>query len=87
MPLKMDLWHSRVAQILLGDPRRLGNLAISLLMIPNPYYSNFKSTVSIYCIESLVGDSVTKLALIYIGDCRQCLFGSTASLLPLPIYS
>ena len=48
MPQKMDLWHSRLAQILLRDLRRFGDFAISFLMIPNPYYSNFKSTVSIY---------------------------------------
>ena len=44
----MDLWHSGLAQILLTDPRRLGDFAISFLMIPNSYYSNFKSTVPIY---------------------------------------
>ena len=44
MPQKMDLWYSRLAQILMGDPRRLGDFAISFLMIPNPHYSNFKST-------------------------------------------
>ena len=48
MPQKMDLWYSRLALILLRDPRRLGDFAISFLMIPNPYYSNFKSTVAIY---------------------------------------
>ena len=48
MPQKMDLWYSRLAQILLRDPRRLGDFAIIFLMIPNPYYSNFKSTVPLY---------------------------------------
>ena len=48
MPQKMDLWYSRLAQILLRDPRRFWDFAISFLMIPYPNYSNFKSTVPIY---------------------------------------
>ena len=44
----MDLWYSRLAQILLRDPRRFWDFAISFLVIPNPYHSDFKSTVSIY---------------------------------------
>ena len=45
---KIDLWYSRLAQIPSRDQKRLGDFAISFLMIPNPYNSNFKSTVIIY---------------------------------------
>ena len=42
MPQKMDLWYSRLAQILLRDPRRLGDFAISFLMITKPWGSIFQ---------------------------------------------
>ena len=42
MPQKMDLWYSRLAQILLRDPRRLGDFAISFLMISTSVAVYFK---------------------------------------------
>ena len=42
MPQKMDLWYSRLAQIPLRDPKRLGDFAINFFMITNPWDSIFQ---------------------------------------------